>query len=152
VREFVIITFANSENERKDGMDISLCLFDKNKMELKWAGANNPLWIIRKDAKVLDEIKANKQPIGNSEFYKPFATHEIKLNIGDSIYIFTDGFQDQFGGEKGKKYMVPKLRELFLSVVHKPMDEQFTLIESEFENWKKDRDQVDDVCVIGIRF
>jgi ligand-binding sensor domain-containing protein/serine phosphatase RsbU (regulator of sigma subunit) len=152
VREFVIITFANSENERKDGMDISLCLFDKNKMELKWAGANNPLWIIRKDAKALDEIKANKQPIGNSEFYKPFATHTIKLNIGDSIYIFTDGFQDQFGGEKGKKYMVPKLRELFLSVVHKPMDEQFSLIEAEFENWKKGREQVDDVCVIGIRF
>ena len=152
VREFVIITFANSERERKDGMDISLCLFDKNRMELKWAGANNPLWIIRKDTNVLDEIKANKQPIGNSEFYKPFATHTIKLNIGDSIYIFTDGFQDQFGGEKGKKYMVPKLRELFLSVVHKPLDEQFSLIEVEFENWKQGREQVDDVCVIGIRF
>ena len=95
VREFVILTFANSEKKRKDGMDISLCVFDKDKMELKWSGANNPLWIIRKDAKELEEIKANKQPIGNSEHYKPFVTHTVKLNIGDSIYIFTDGFQDQ---------------------------------------------------------
>jgi ligand-binding sensor domain-containing protein/serine phosphatase RsbU (regulator of sigma subunit) len=151
VREFVILTFANSEKKRKDGMDISLCVFDEDKMELKWSGANNPLWIIRKDAKELEEIKANKQPIGNSEHYKPFVTHTVKLNIGDSIYIFTDGFQDQFGGEKGKKYMVPKLRELFISVALQPMDEQFALIEAEFENWKKGREQVDDVCVIGIQ-
>ena len=152
VREFVIETFANSEKERKDGMDISLCLFDKNKMELKWAGAFNPLWIVRKDAKELEEIKANKQPIGNSEFYTPFITHTIKVEHGDAIYIFTDGFQDQFGGENGRKYMVGKLKKLFLSVSNKSMNEQFSYIESEFENWKKDRDQVDDVCVIGIRF
>lgn len=152
VRGFVIETFANSEKERKDGMDISLCLFDKNKMELKWAGAFNPLWIVRKDANLIEELKANKQPIGNSEFYTPFTTHTIKINTGDSIYIFTDGFQDQFGGENGKKFMVPNLKKLFLSVASYSMEEQFMKIDTAFENWKNGREQVDDVCVIGIKF
>jgi serine phosphatase RsbU (regulator of sigma subunit) len=82
---------------------------------------------------------------------KPFTQQEIRLKKGDMIYMFTDGYADQFGGEKGKKYMVPKLRVLFISVALQPMDEQFALIEAEFENWKKGREQVDDVCMIGIK-
>jgi ligand-binding sensor domain-containing protein/serine phosphatase RsbU (regulator of sigma subunit) len=152
VREFVIETFANSEKERKDGMDISLCSYDKCNMELKWAGAYNPLWIVRKDANIIEEIKANKQPIGNSDYCMPFITHTLKVEKGDVIYLFTDGFQDQFGGENGRKYMVGKLKNLFLSVAKIAMNEQFSLIDLEFENWKKEREQVDDVCVIGIRF
>lgn len=157
-REIVLQEFEKSEEDVKDGMDVSLCVFDLNHLSLRWAGANNPLWIIRNNQ--LLEYKPNKQPIGKYADPKPFSTHEIKFQKGDSIYLFTDGFQDQFGGEKarpdesvgrGKKFKAAKFKELLLSIQDKSMEQQRTIIDRTFETWKSDLEQNDDVCVIGIR-
>lgn len=162
-REIVIQEFEKSEEEVKDGMDVSLVNIEISNNEIlkfKWAGANNPLWIVRKvnhfqneeqQEYSLIEFKPNKQPIGKYAEPKPFTTHEIDLQKGDTIYIFTDGLQDQFGGEKGKKMKSAKLKELLLSIQKKNMDEQKILIEKLFERWKGDLEQNDDVCVIGVR-
>ena len=116
-REIVIQEFEKSEEEVKDGMDIALCSISNN--ILKYAGANNPLWIIRNNE--LIEIKANKQPIGKFDFSKPFDTHEFTLEKGDSIYVFSDGYPDQFGGIKGKKYKSSNFKKLLLSIQDKSM-------------------------------
>lgn len=150
-REIVIHEFEKSEDEVKDGMDISLCVLDGQK--LLWAGANNPLWIVRpiKDKYEFIELKPDKQPIGKYAEEKPFTTHEVELQKGDSIYIFTDGYHDQFGGEKGKKFKAAKLKELLLSIQDKIMSEQHSIINNAFETWKGSLEQVDDVCVIGVK-
>ena len=148
-RELVVERFTKNDENVKDGMDISLCRISNN--QLQWSGANNPLWIIRKNGKEVEEIKANKQPIGKSEGYSPFTSHEVELNTGDTIYIFTDGFADQFGGEKGKKFMYKQLKELLLSNVHLEMNEQREKLNQAFITWQGSQDQVDDVCVIGVR-
>lgn len=148
-RELVIEEFSKSEQEVKDGMDIALCSLEGNTM--KYAGAHNPLWIIRKDAEEIEEIRANKEPIGNFENPTLFTSHTILLEKGDSIYIFTDGFADQFGGEKGKKFKAANFKKLLLSIQDKSMDEQKDMINQAFESWKDDLEQVDDVCVIGVR-
>ncbi|MCC7331286.1 MAG: tetratricopeptide repeat protein [Flavobacteriales bacterium] len=148
-RELVVERFTKNDENVKDGMDISLCRISNN--QLQWSGANNPLWIIRKNGKEVEEIKANKQPIGKSEGYSPFTSHEVELNTGDTIYIFTDGFADQFGGEKGKKFMYKQLKELLLSNAHLEMNEQREKLNQAFITWQGSQDQVDDVCVIGVR-
>lgn len=156
VRELVTETFSKSESEVKDGMDISLCVLDLKKNELLWSGANNPLWIIRKNSSVVEEIKPDKQPIGKYANPRPFSTHSFVLNSGDSFYIFTDGYADQFGGEAGskpggKKFKTSRLKETLLNINHLSMDEQVKIINDTFENWKGDMEQIDDVCVIGVR-
>ena len=151
VRELVTETFERSENEVKDGMDISLCVLDLNDNILKWAGANNPLYLIKKGQNEITEIHPDKQPIGNYGKQKPFSTHELRLTEGDRIYIFTDGFADQFGGDKGKKFKAARLKDLFISVSDHPMEKQRNLINDSFEKWRGDLEQVDDVCVIGIK-
>ncbi len=163
-RELIISEFDQTDDDMKDGMDISLCtmefepsiiFFDSSErtgVTLKWAGANNPLWILR-DNQII-EYKANKQPIGVYFDPFPFTTHEIELKKNDIIYIFTDGFQDQFGGnqrEEGKKFKVSRMKELFLSIADKQMSEQKELLDLAFETWKRDLEQVDDVCVIGVK-
>lgn len=153
-REIVIQEFEKSDEEVKDGMDISLCGLDLNNNTLTWSGANNPLWIIRQagnDENEIIEYKADKQPIGKYAEPKPFTTHHIQLEKGDTIYIFTDGYQDQFGGEKGKKFKAAKLRELFLSIQAESMEKQREIIDQAFETWKGTLEQVDDVCVIGVK-
>jgi tetratricopeptide (TPR) repeat protein len=151
-RELVIERFAKSGEHVKDGMDISLCKLQGN--VLSWSGANNPLWIIRKssnESAELLEIKPDKQPIGNYAEPKPFTTHHFELNPGDALYIFTDGFADQFGGPKGKKYMYKPFKELLINIHDKSMDEQKLILEKHFEDWKGGHEQVDDVCIIGVR-
>ncbi len=150
-REIIIQEFEKSEEEVKDGMDISLCCLNIKEQKLEWAGANNPLWIVRSGATEVEEIKANKQPIGKYADPKPFTTHSVQLNKGDTIYVFTDGFQDQFGGDKGKKFKASKLKEVLLKMNNGSMEEQQSLINREFESWKGALEQVDDVCVIGVR-
>ena len=149
VSELVVETFEKSESEVNDGMDISLCYFDKSKNELKWSGANNPLWIIRNNT--LIEYKPNKQAIGKVDVPLPFITQTIQLQKNDILYLFTDGYADQFGGEKGKKFKLSSLQELFLSKCHLPMDEQLKEVEKTLSNWKGNIDQVDDILIIGIR-
>jgi serine phosphatase RsbU (regulator of sigma subunit) len=148
-REIVVSEFEKSEEEVKDGMDVSLCALNLNTKTMHWAGANNPLWLIRNGE--LIEYKPDKQPIGKYENPKPFSTHEIECINGDVFYIFTDGYEDQFGGEKGKKFKAAAMKKLFLSVSHLSMDEQRIRIDEAFESWKGDLEQVDDVCVIGLR-
>ena len=99
----------------------------------------------------VEEIKAHKQAIGLVENPAPFPTHEIQLNEGDAFYIFSDGYVDQFGGEKGKKYKTPNFRKLLLSIQDKNMKEQHQLIDETFEQWRGALEQIDDVCVIGVR-
>lgn len=150
-RELVIERFGRSEENIQDGMDIALCSLHTQTQTLHYSGAHNPLWIIRKEGKEVEEIKADKQPIGRYTTSDPFTTHEIQLNEGDSIYIFSDGFPDQFGGEKGKKYKSGNFKKFLLSIQEKDMDEQRELIGKEFESWKGKLEQLDDVCVIGFR-
>jgi serine phosphatase RsbU (regulator of sigma subunit) len=151
-RELVIERFAKSGEKVKDGMDISLCKLHGNTLE--WSGANNPLWIVSKNSEGeydLTEVKADKQPIGNYAEPKPFTSHTFELSKGDSIYIFTDGFADQFGGPKGKKFMYKPFKELLLSIQDKKMDEQKVILENQFNDWKGSHEQIDDVCIIGVR-
>ena len=128
-------------------MDIALCSLEGNRLE--YAGAHNPLWIIRNGEII--ETKANKQPIGQFDNQEPYTTHCFDLEQGDAIYIFSDGYVDQFGGEKGKKFKAKAFRELLLSVQKKTMEEQKIIINESFESWKGSLEQVDDVCVIGVR-
>ncbi len=146
-REIVIQEFEKSDEEVKDGMDIALCSLEGNK--LQYAGANNPLWIIR-NGEIL-ETKANKQPIGKFDNPLSYNTHSFELQKGDIIYIFSDGYVDQFGGEKGKKFKAKAFRKMLLDIENKNMDEQRLLIDNTFESWKGNLEQIDDVCVIGVR-
>lgn len=148
-REIIISEFEKSDDEVKDGMDISLCCYKSDSMELWWAGANNPLWII--NANGLTEYKANKQPIGKYTDPQPYKAHHIQLKKDDLIFVFTDGYQDQFGGPKGKKFKASSMKELFLSIRTKSISEQKIIIESTFENWKGKLEQIDDVCILGVR-
>jgi serine phosphatase RsbU (regulator of sigma subunit) len=131
----------------KDGMDIALCAIDGD--QIYFAGANNPLWIVR-DNEVIS-FKPDKQPIGNFDRLMPFTTHQFSLRKNDTIYIFTDGYVDQFGGEKGKKFKASNLKDLLLEIAGLPMNEQETRIIQEFEKWRGALEQIDDVCLIGAR-
>ena len=146
-RQIVIHQFEKSQEEVKDGMDIALCSLEGN--TLKYAGANNPLWIIRNGE--LLETKANKQPIGKFDKPQPYTTHTFELQKGDAIYIFSDGFSDQFGGEKGKKFKPSNLRKLLLSIQNESMERQRGIINAVFEEWTGNLEQVDDVCLIGVK-
>ena len=150
-RELVIERFERSEEEVKDGMDISLCALNKETNELMWAGANNPLWILRNNTEAVEEFKADKQPIGKYDNETPFTNHVIPMHAGDTLYIFSDGYPDQFGGEKGKKYKSGKFKKKLASLVSMDMPEQMDELIREFENWRGDIEQIDDVCIIGVR-
>jgi len=139
-----------SEEGGKDGMDCSLLVFDFISKQLYISAANNPVWIIRDNN--LIEIKPDKMPVGKSDRdAESFTLHTIELLAGDTIYTLTDGFPDQFGGPNGKKFMSKKLKELLISNVDLPIAQQKELLEVTFKNWVGDLEQVDDVCVIGIR-
>ena len=148
-RDLVLETFAKSNSEVKDGMDISILAVDKGKNEVFWSGANNQLWYIEKEE--FKEITANKQPIGKIDNPKPFTTHSIVPSEGTTFYLMTDGFPDQFGGPKGKKFKYKPLQEMLLSNVSKPLEEQRGLLAEAFLSWKGNLEQVDDVTIIGIR-
>lgn len=152
LREEIIGSLKQSgrDDEAKDGMDMALCVIDKEKMKLYYAGANNPIYFIRDG--VFEKIKSDRMPIGIH--YKAdvsFTKNEMDLKNGDEIYIFTDGFADQFGGEDGRKLKYQPFQELIFSMHHEPMEKQKQLLYEAFENWRGDYEQIDDVLVIGIR-
>ncbi len=142
-------TFSQSESEVRDGMDMSLCALNIKTLELKWAGANNPIWFL-KNAE-LKEIKGDKQPIGKYENRKPFTSHQLQMEKGDRIYLFTDGYADQFGGDKGKKFKYSQLKEIILHFGFSPLKEQHQKLDEIFENWRKNMEQTDDVCLWGVK-
>ena len=146
-RDIVIQEFEKSETEVRDGMDIAICSLIEDKLE--YAGAHNPLWIIRNG--ILIETKANKQPIGKFENLQPYNTHSFQLEKGDTIYIFSDGYSDQFGGTRGKKYKTTNFKNFLLSIQENSMEKQLSLLDAEFEKWRGSMEQIDDVCVIGLR-
>lgn len=158
-------TFEKSEQDVKDGMDISLCALHKSTQEISWAGANNPIWIISSDTDKtnieislseeeinLFEIKADKQPIGRYPNREKYTTHQIKPSNGDTVYLFSDGFPDQFGGENGKKYKTKNFKRFLLSIQSHDIDAQADLLRDELRKWQGNLEQLDDVCVIGLKF
>jgi len=136
--------------EGKEGMDIALCAIDKKSNTLEFAGAHNPLWIFRKNGE-FEEILADKQPIGlQYEELRPFTNHTITLEKGDRLYIFTDGYADQFGGPNGKKFKYKQLQERLVAIGMRPMETQKEILDSAFVEWRGGLEQIDDVLVIGI--
>jgi serine phosphatase RsbU (regulator of sigma subunit)/Tfp pilus assembly protein PilF len=134
----------------KDGMDCSFAAFDFKKNKLKYSAANNEIWIVRKNE--LLELNGDKMPVGKHDKEKQsFTEHEVNLQSGDLVYLFTDGFADQFGGPKGKKFMYKQLQQLFISIANRKAEEQKTELDRAFEEWKGELEQVDDVCIIGVR-
>lgn len=138
--------------ENRDGMDIALAVFDSEN-RISFAGAQRPLWIIRKNAEDVEEIKGNKFSIGGlqTEEDRKFSGHQITLSKGDSIYLFSDGYVDQFGGSGGKKFMTRNFRQLLMNIHNEPMARQELVIDQTIEKWKGNREQIDDILVIGIR-
>ncbi|TVR72593.1 MAG: hypothetical protein EA408_06545 [Marinilabiliales bacterium] len=152
LREQVIASLhqTGKTGEAQDGMDISLFILDMENRNLEFAGANNPLLIIRNNE--LIEIKGDKMPIGiHDRANQPFTNHVVKLEDGDVIYTFSDGYQDQFGGPKGKKYMIKRLKQLLLDIHQKPMSEQVEILLMELEEWQGSFERVDDIIVMGVR-
>jgi len=167
-RELVIETLAQHNKDVKDGMDMGLCKFDKKENKIQFSGANNPLWIVRKtsfltedektakssvvgDEYSLIEVKADKQPIGMYAGMKDFTSVEINVMENDTFYLFTDGYADQFGGVKGKKMKYRPFKQLLLKLQSLSLDKQNEELKTAFEKWKGNHEQVDDVCVIGIK-
>lgn len=143
-----------NESESKDGMDIAICKINHNKNTLEYAGAMRPLWIVRKGNETqLIEVKADKIPIGTKQKDREetiqYTTHEIALNKEDVFYIFTDGYADQFGGEKDKKYSTGRFKELLKKNASIDFAEQEKNIREEHYSWRRDHEQVDDILVIG---
>jgi len=144
---------SESIESTKDGMDIALCSVDLENHTVRYAGANRPIWVIRKGLGVVEEIKATKKAIGGyTEDHQHFESHELKLRTGDTFYISTDGYADQFGGQQGKKLMTKKFKEILISIQNKSMPEQKIYLDDFIENWKVETEQVDDILVIGVRF
>lgn len=134
----------------KDGMDCSLLVFNTEKSEVTFAGANNPIVVVRQ--KQIIEFKGDKIPAGRHDYdQKPFSIHRIPLQKNDVIYTFTDGMSDQFGGPKGKKFLYKKLKDLFLEIADHPMEQQADILNRSFQTWKGTLEQIDDVCVFGIK-
>lgn len=139
------------EEKAQDGMDLSLIRIDKNSNEIVYSGAQNPLWLIRNGE--LTIYKANKVSIGGlTEENYQFAETKIEVQEGDLMYLFTDGYADQFGGEKNKKFKSKQLKELLLNIAQLPCEEQLELVHKSFESWKGDCEQVDDVLLACVKF
>lgn len=142
-----------SKTETSDGMDVALCAIDLSTNSIEYAGALRNLYICRKGSDELEIIEANKQSIGGlkSDEKKEFANQKIQLSAGDSFYMFSDGYADQFGGKEGKKFMMKRMKDLILSIKNKNMKEQEIALNEAIDRWKGDREQVDDILIIGIR-
>lgn len=134
----------------RDGMDIALLAIGKNFKEIEYAGANRPLYLIRQSK--INETKGDKFPIGGLQYEleRRFTSHTIQIQSGDSIYLFSDGYADQFGGEKGKKFMVKSLQKTLLDVSSLPLHNRKSKLDSVIESWRGNLEQIDDILVIGI--
>lgn len=154
-REIVVEQFNKSRTTTisniRDGMDIALCALNIKTNEIHYSGAFNPLWILRSGTSELEELKAARQSIGKVDTPKSFKTSSSALKKGDQIYLFSDGYADQFGGQKGKKMMRNNFKKLLLSIGNESMENQKKEVNSHFKQWKGNLEQIDDVCVMGVR-
>ncbi len=139
-----------AENESKDGMDITVCTILHDEMKLQFAGANNPLYLMRQNNEI-EVIRGDKMPAAFYDLMHPFALHEIEITKNDIFYIFSDGYADQFGGPKEKKFMYKPFRRLLTEISKKPMEEQKKILDENIENWRGEIEQVDDIVVFGVR-
>jgi serine phosphatase RsbU (regulator of sigma subunit) len=140
------------DSESKDGMDCSLCTFDFKNNTMQAACANNPVWIVRNGTLLVEEIVPDKMPVGLQHGdQKSFTLHNVKLHKGDTVYMFTDGYADQFGGPKGKKFKYKQLQQLLIDNCHLSMQEQKSILDKALEDWKGNLEQVDDILIMGIR-
>jgi serine phosphatase RsbU (regulator of sigma subunit) len=161
VNELMQETFSKSDYEVNDGMDGVLCVFDYDTMKLHIAAANNPIWIVTQptiktdlweESWKLSQVNADKQPIGKfSEEGTPFTLKTVSVEKGEMIYLFSDGYADQFGGPKGKKFKYKQLQELLTSIAKLPVTEQYSILNNTIVNWQGNLDQVDDILIVGIR-
>src|SRR5690606_21837991 len=142
----------DEDSSTKDGMDIALCKVNMDTREVEYAGAHRPLYIMRNG--VMEEVKGNKFPIGGGIFKNQtnFTNTKLTLKKGDSIYFSSDGYPDQFGGPEGRKFGPKRVREIIEQVHKKPMLEAARIFDQEWENWRGDTKQTDDVLLIGIKF
>jgi serine phosphatase RsbU (regulator of sigma subunit) len=135
----------------KDGMDIAFCTINLSRNTLQFAGAYNPLYLIRN--KIISEYKGDKISIGSFQEDKPqaYTNHSLELKAGDSIYLFSDGYVDQFGGPTGKKYKSNQLKQYLVTIQHLQMEDQREALEKNLESWRGNLEQVDDILMLGIR-
>ena len=133
----------------KDGMDMTICLFDSQTKHLQFSGANNPLYLISDG--VLTQIKGDKMPVAIHEVMDPFTLHQLELKEGDTFYTFSDGFADQFGGPKEKKFLAKNFRNLIVDIQNLPMIGQGKRLDEVFADYRKEVEQVDDVVIVGVR-
>ena len=138
-----------TDENQKDGFDGILLRFNRANKTLSYSASNNRPVVVSN--KQINHYSCDKMPVGKGEKSEPFTLNKIDVSNGDMVYLYTDGFADQFGGDKGKKYKYKPLNELLLSINELPLDEQKYALEIEFDNWKCNLDQVDDVCILGIR-
>ncbi|HNR21005.1 MAG TPA: SpoIIE family protein phosphatase, partial [Bacteroidia bacterium] len=152
LNEGIIHALKQKETETNDGMDVAIITIDTIKSELAFAGANRPLWFVRNN--ILQTIQPNKLPIGGLQIARneKFKTHVLQLQNYDTLYLFTDGYADQFGEKTERKIMTKKFKEILLSIQHHSMQEQELHLKNYFMQWKGSLEQVDDVLVVGIRF
>jgi serine phosphatase RsbU (regulator of sigma subunit) len=153
MREHVMkaLSQTGAQTEQKDGIDIALCAINSQKHTLEFAGAFNPIYLIRN--KNLFEFQGDKMPVGiGPEEEKPFTNHIVDLENGDMIYLFSDGFADQFGGQDGKKFKYRPFRELLIQISDMPASGQKNRLQETFNAWKSNLRQLDDVLVFGFRY
>lgn len=142
-------SFSKSGADIRDGMDIALCAVNLNTRTVEYAGANNSLYYFTSGE--IHEVKADRQPIGRFESKVPFRNHTVNLNAGDFVYLFSDGIADQFGGPQGKKFKYKRVKEILLANATLSVNEQKNALLDGFRVWKGNLEQVDDVCVLGVR-
>jgi len=133
----------------KDGMEMTICLFDRKNLQLQFSGANNPLYLVSDG--LLTQIKGDKMPVAIHDIMEPFALHQLDLKKGDAFYTFSDGFADQFGGPNRKKFLAKNFRNLLLSIQDFSMIEQGNHLDVVFTDYRKEVEQIDDVVVIGVK-
>ena len=145
--------------EQQDGMDIAFCAINTDTLEMSFSGAHNPCWIFRSNANTLKDetlpeyfdLPADKMPVGIFINERDFTNQTFRLQKGDVVYLFTDGYNSQFGGDKDHKYKTKHMREFLQSISQKYMHEQHKLLETDFNTWKGTNEQTDDVLIIGVR-
>jgi len=176
LRDYVISSLKQTgkKGEQKDGMDVSMYIYDEKTMTVEYAGANNPLFIVRKNPDVMEEwadgriaqeifetddekgcalihVKADKMPIGIYSETHPFESVTIQLQPGDILYNFSDGYVDQFGGPKNQKFLTKRFKKLLTNINHLPIEQQYEQLNTAIEDWKSGYEQIDDILVIGYK-